>query len=43
MVSRIRNAIADEHFGDYVMAALPVVCIILGAIAFTVIALVKAQ
>ena len=41
MVSRIRNAIADEKFGDYVLAALPIVCIILGAIAFTVIALAQ--
>lgn len=43
MVNKIRNVIADEHFGDYVMAALPIVCIILGAILFTVVALAQAE
>lgn len=43
MVSKIRNVIVDDHFGDYVEAALPVVCIILGAIAFTVVALAQGR
>ena len=43
MVSKIRNVIAGDNFGDYVLAALPVVCIILGAIAFTVIALAQGR
>ena len=43
MMNKVRSVIADEKFGDYVLAALPIVCIILGAIVFTVVALVRGQ
>ena len=42
MVSKIVTVISDENFGEYVWAAVPVVAIILGAIAFAVIALLQA-
>ena len=43
MVNKIRNVIEDEHFGDYALAALPIVLIILGAIAFAAISLTTGQ
>lgn len=42
MVSKIISVVADEIFGEYFWAAVPVVAIILGAIAFLAISLVKA-
>ncbi len=39
MVSKIVAAVSDENFGEYVWAAVPIVVIILGAIAFGAIAL----
>ena len=43
MVSKIRNVIEDEHFGDYALVALPIVLIILGAIAFVAVSLTTGQ
>lgn len=43
MVSKIVATVSDENFGSYVWAAIPVVAIILGIIAFVAIALAKAQ
>ena len=43
MVNKIRNVIEDEQFGDYALAALPIVLIILGAIAFAAISLTTGQ
>ena len=42
MVSKIVAVISDENFGEYVWAAVPIVAIILGIIAFVVISLVRA-
>ena len=39
MINKIAAAISDENFVEYVWAAIPIIAIILGAIAFTVIAL----
>ena len=41
MVSKIVAVISDENFGEYVWAAVPVIAIILGAIAFAVITMVR--
>ncbi|MDE2785915.1 MAG: hypothetical protein OXL37_04560 [Chloroflexota bacterium] len=41
MVSKIVSAVADELFGEYFWAAVPVVVIILGAIAFLAIGLLR--
>lgn len=42
MVSKIISVVSDEIFGEYFWAAVPIVTIILGAIAFLAISLVKA-
>ena len=39
MLSKIVAVISDENFGEYVWAAVPIVAIILGMIAFAVISL----
>ena len=41
MVDKIRKIVSDEHFGEYVWAAVPVIAIILGAIAFAAISLLR--
>ena len=43
MVSKIREIVSDEYFGEYVWAAVPVIAIVLGAIAFAAIAWVRAS
>ena len=42
MFRKLSAIVADDHFVDYLWAALPVALIILGAIAFIVIGLMKA-
>ncbi len=41
MVSKIVSVVADELFGEYFWAAVPVVAIILGIIALTAISLLR--
>ena len=41
MVSKIVSAVANGLFGEYFWAAVPVVAIILGAIAFVAIGLLR--
>ena len=41
MIDKIAAVVSDENFVEYVWAAIPIVAIILGAIAFTVIALAR--
>ena len=41
MVSKIVSVVADELFGEYFWATVPVVAIILGAIAFVAIGLLR--
>lgn len=43
MVKKIVAVVSDENFGEYVWAAIPVVAIILGIIAFVAISMAKAQ
>lgn len=43
MIDKIVAVIFDENFGEYLWAALPIVCIILGAIIFTIVALAQAE
>ena len=41
MVSKIVSVVSEELFGEYFWAAVPVVAIILGAIAFAAISLLR--
>lgn len=41
MVSKIRAVMADENLVDYIWAAVPIVAIILGIIAFAAISLAR--
>ncbi len=43
IVSKIREIVSDEYFGEYVWAVVPVIAIVLGAIAFAAIAWVRAS
>ena len=41
MVRKLREAISNEYFGEYVLAYLPIAGIILLAIAFVTVSLVR--
>ena len=41
MVSKIRKAMSNDHFGEYVLAYLPIAGIRLRAIAFVTVSLVR--